>query len=228
VQGGIDFLCIDTDDGVFPDTIHFIKRVKDRHEGLDILAGSVWSYRQAKALLDAGADGLRVGHCEKSDASSLYEICKLARDEPYQVPVLADCQARDTSKVLKALCLGACTVSLDGLLRGAEEAPGDHFYLEGARMRLAHADREGTQQLVRVGAQRAAVVRGPVKGLLPRMIEGLKVGFRELAVASLTDVPAALASGTLRLERQLRQDGPQAIGHPPLQRVAVSTLHCRW
>jgi len=225
IDAGVDLVSVDTEDGVFPDTIHFIKRVKDNNEDLDILAGPVKSCRQAKALCDSGIDGLRVGGAGPAEATALYEIARFVH-ENYDIPVLADGEACDVSGMLKALCLGAVAITLHTTLEGTEEAPGDHYYHDGVRVKLRHGQpRPQGPALVEMGTARTAVISGSVQTLIRHLLQGVEVGMQELGIRSLADVPAALADGELRLERQMPREFPE---HPLLQRIAVSGLHEHW
>ncbi|CAD7956987.1 unnamed protein product [Amoebophrya sp. A25] len=147
VQAGADILCLDSDQGDSQGQIDFLKKIKKLYPGIDLIAGNVVSCRQAKALLDAGADALKVGMGAGSSAitgdvaavgrpqaTAVYSVAKYARDH-YGIPVLADGGVGNSGQMMKALSLGASAVVCGSLLAGTEEAPGDYFYHNGLRVK---------------------------------------------------------------------------------------------
>eukprot|EP00392_Amoebophrya_sp_AT5.2_P003204 g3209.t1 len=158
VQAGADVLCLDSDQGDSQGQVDFLKKAKKLFPGIDIIAGNVVSCRQAKALLDAGADALKVGMGAGSlaitgdvaaigrpQATAVYAVAKYAR-ENYGIPILADGGVANSGQMMKALCMGASAVVCGSMLAGTEEAPGEYFYHNGLRVKAFRGLRSGPGQ----------------------------------------------------------------------------------
>jgi len=148
IEAGADAIVVDSSQGDSVVQIDFLKRLKKDFPNIDVVCGNVVTPRQAKALLDAGADGLRVGMgC--SSLSSGREVCAVGRPqgsavyhvarfaaEGYGVPVIADGGCTGSSHIAMALTLGASTVMCGSLLAGTSESPGEAFFHDGMRLKL--------------------------------------------------------------------------------------------
>jgi len=231
VDAGVDLFCLDTDEGVFPDTVHFVKRVKDQYEGIDVLAGRIKSCRQAKDLCDAGVDGISVGFSGNSgtaSASMLWEIARFVKTDYPGVPVIADfgTEINNNGRLLKAFCLGASAVAFDGFLENTEEAPGDHIYRDGIRVKLRHSKATGGAQLAGLAMASAVVSKGNARGIVQHALDSVKRGMQDLCIKDLLEVHHMLNdSSELRMERMMHRED---VERPRLHRVSVSGLHNRW
>jgi len=240
IEAGADILYLDVDDGVTNTAVDIITKLKEQHSSdVDVLVGRISSVKQAELCLNAGADGLRVGcfACGgAAEATGLYEIARYARLN-YGVPVCAD-EVSSASQMFKALCLGAAAVSMTGILARCEEAPGDHFYRKGVRVRLHPHEVLGKpravggmgiigEPLIKKGIAGAPVDRGSVRTLVPHFARNLEKGLRDLCLHSITEVHTALWNGELRMERQLAQTRPREE-HLKVVRLAGSGLNNRW
>eukprot|EP00930_Biecheleria_cincta_P025569 TRINITY_DN18193_c0_g1_i2.p1 TRINITY_DN18193_c0_g1~~TRINITY_DN18193_c0_g1_i2.p1 ORF type:complete len:505 (+),score=96.84 TRINITY_DN18193_c0_g1_i2:25-1539(+) len=223
VNAGADVLCLDTEDGVTDHTVAFLRWLKENFVGVDIIAGRVNGCREAEALCEAGADAIRVGAAFGAEATAIFEISRHLRKN-YGVPVIADTNLRNSGQILKAFALGAASVCLDELLEGCEEAPGDHIYRDGVRYKLGRSPNGPAP--VEMGLAGTAVVRGSARTLVPFLLEKVRRGFQELGLMTIHDVPKALDTGLLLMERQL----PLAPAHfaeiPKRYPVLAGSLHC--
>lgn len=145
IEAGIDFLIVDTAHGHSRAVIDMVRLLK-RQSGIDIVGGNVATRAGAQALVDAGADGIKVGVGPGSicttrvvagvgvpQISAIYEASLAAL--PAGVPLIGDGGVQYSGDIAKALVAGADTVMLGSLLAGCEEAPGDVVFVNGKQFK---------------------------------------------------------------------------------------------
>ncbi len=134
VDAGVDVLIVDSAHGHSKKVIETVMYIKS-HFNLDVIAGNIATDEGAKALIEAGADGLRVGMGPGAICSTriisgmgvpqltaLFETTQVAR--PHGIPVIADGGIIRSGDIVKALAAGASTVMFGRLLAATEESPG--------------------------------------------------------------------------------------------------------
>ncbi len=145
IEAGADALVVDTAHGHTKGVIMTVKRIKARF-GISVVAGNVATADGARALIDAGADTLKVGMGPGSICTTrvisgagmpqitavweCYKVCKVAG-----VPVIADGGIQYSGDIAKAIAAGADTVMLGSLLAGVDESPGEIILYQGERFK---------------------------------------------------------------------------------------------
>lgn len=145
VEAGADVLVVDTAHGHSANVVEMLARLKRRWDG-DVIAGNIATAEAAEALIDAGADAIKVGIgpgaiCTTRvvagvgvpQVTAIYDCAGAA--EPHGVPVIGDGGLSSSGDVAKAIAAGADTVMTGGLLAGTDEAPGEVILVGGERFK---------------------------------------------------------------------------------------------
>ena len=135
VNAGVDVVVIDTADGFKKYYLDTLSQVKNRYPQLQVIAGNIATYDAARALIERGADGLRVGMgpgaiCTTRiitgmgvpQITAIQETVKAAKRK--KIPVIADGGIKYSGDMVKALAIGASCVMMGSYFASAEEAPG--------------------------------------------------------------------------------------------------------
>lgn len=228
VGAGVDVLLIDSAQGYSVYQIEMLKYIKKHHPEVDVIAGNVVTMAQSKALIDAGADGLRVGMgpgsiCITQDmmavgrpqASAVFHCARFARD--FGVPVIADGGIQGIGHIAKALSAGAGAIMAGYLLAGTSEAPGEYFYENGMRVKryrgMASIEamsagggkrylNEDDNVTVPQGVSGTVLDRGSLVDYVPYLMKGLQQGFQDMGYHDVDALRADLYSGKLRFEHR--------------------------
>jgi IMP dehydrogenase len=205
IKAGVDVVSIDTAHGHSLGVINALKGVKSQFPNLDVLVGNIATGEAARALAEAGADGVKVGVGPGSicttriiagigmpQLTAVYEAAKAL--EGTEVPVIADGGIRYSGDVVKAIAAGANTVMIGSLLAGTDEAPGEEILYEGRRfksyrgMGSVEAMEDGSKdryfqdaeddikKLVPEGIVGRVPYKGKVAEIIYQLVGGLKAG----------------------------------------------------
>ena len=201
IEAGCDCIVIDTAHGHNTDVARAVERVKSLSNSAQVVAGNVATADAAKALVDAGADAIKVGIGPGSICTTriiagvgvpqLTAILDAARAAD-GIPVIADGGIRTSGDIAKALAAGASTVMVGSLLAGTDEAPGEIFLYQGrsyksyrgmgsvGAMARGSADRYFQQdikdhlKLVPEGIEGQVPYKGPAREIIHQLVGGVK------------------------------------------------------
>jgi IMP dehydrogenase len=145
VDAGVDVLVVDTAHGHQRGVIEMVRRLKADTE-VDVIGGNIATRAGAQALVDAGADAIKVGVGPGSicttrvvagvgvpQITAIYEASRAAK--PAGVPVIGDGGLQHSGDIAKAIVAGADTVMLGSLLAGVEESPGELIFINGKQFK---------------------------------------------------------------------------------------------
>ncbi len=182
VDKGVDVVVIDTAHGHTAGVINTIRRIKAIYKDIPVIAGNVVTEEGTQALIDAGADAIKVGVGAGSicttriisgtgmpQLSAVYRCAKVAR--PKGIPVIADGGIKYSGDIVKAIVAGADTVMLGSLLAGLEESPGESILYSGRQFK-SYRGMGSLGALQGFGKDRYGTAQGGGK-LVPEGVEGM-------------------------------------------------------
>jgi IMP dehydrogenase len=203
VDAGVDVVVIDTAHGHSAQVSAAVKRLKRETNRVQIVAGNIATYDGARALIDAGADGIKVGIGPGSicttrivagvgvpQLTAIADAVRAAKDS--NTPVIADGGIKYSGDLAKAIAVGASTVMLGSMFAGSEEAPGEVFLYQGrtykayrgmgsvGAMARGSADRyfqkevSEAHKLVPEGIEGQTPFKGPVAPVIHQLVGGLR------------------------------------------------------
>lgn len=214
-----DLIVVDTAHGHSERVAEAVTRIKKLSNRAQVVAGNVATAEAARALIDAGADAIKVGIGPGSICTTrvvagvgvpqLTAVMDTAEAAArLGIPVIADGGLRTSGDVAKALAAGAAAVMVGSLLAGTEEAPGETFLWQGrtyksyrgmgsvAAMARGSADRYFQQdikdqlKLVPEGIEGQVPFKGPATAVLHQLVGGVKAAMGYTGSATLADFRA--------------------------------------
>ena len=219
IDAGVDLVVVDTAHGHSQLVLDQVARIKRHSNAVQVMAGNVATADGTKALIDAGADAIKVGIGPGSicttrivagvgvpQFTALLESVDVARKA--DVPVISDGGIRYSGDLAKALAAGADCVMLGSLLAGTDESPGEVFLYQGrsykayrgmgsiSAMARGSADRyfqqeiKDTLKLVPEGIEGQVPYKGPAGSVLHQLIGGLRASMGYTGAPTIPDFQA--------------------------------------
>ncbi|KKI17605.1 MULTISPECIES: IMP dehydrogenase [Sphingomonas] len=217
VDAECDLVVIDTAHGHNRDVARAVERVKKLSNSVQVVAGNVATAEATRSLIDAGADGIKVGIGPGSicttrvvagvgvpQLTAVMDCAEAARGSG--VPVIADGGLRTSGDLAKALAAGAATCMVGSLLAGTEEAPGETFLYQGrayksyrgmgsvGAMGRGSADRyfqgdiKDQLKLVPEGIEGQVPFKGPARDVIHQLVGGIKAAMGYTGAATITEL----------------------------------------
>lgn len=214
-DAGVDVVVIDTAHGHSIQVARAVERVKRESNRIQVVAGNVATYDAARALIDAGADAVKVGIGPGSicttrivagvgvpQLTAIMEAVRASRESG--VPVIADGGIKYSGDLAKAIAAGASVAMMGSMFAGTDESPGEVFLYQGrsyksyrgmgsvGAMGAGSADRYfqkevETQKLVPEGIEGQTPYKGPISPVLHQMVGGLRAAMGYVGAATIAD-----------------------------------------
>ena len=228
VNAGLDVVVIDSAQGYSVWQIDLIKYIKHTYPNLEVIAGNIVTSEQAKSLIDAGADALRIGMgpgsicitqetmaVGRAQATAVYRTSLVAKE--HGVTIIADGGISDIGYLIKALAAGANVGMMGSMFAGTSESPGEYYYKDGIRvkkyrgmasfeaMKMGGNKRYFTDEgdiKVAQGVSGNVVDKGSVVDFIPYITQGLRLGLQDAGCPSIADLHKKLYNGELRFEER--------------------------
>jgi IMP dehydrogenase len=217
VDAGVDLVVIDTAHGHSQKVLDAVARVKRLSNDVQVVAGNIATAAGAKALIDAGADAIKVGIGPGSicttrivagvgvpQLSAILEAASVAARQ--DIPVIADGGVKFSGDLAKAIAGGADCVMIGSLLAGTDESPGEVFLYQGRSYkayrgmgsmgamargsadRYFQADIKDTMKLVPEGVEGQVPYKGPVGAVIHQLAGGLKAAMGYVGAKSIEEL----------------------------------------
>ncbi len=212
IDAQVDVLVLDSAHGHSQNIINCVKKVKAAFPDIPVIAGNIATAAAAEALIEAGADCVKVGIGPGSicttrivagigvpQITAVYDVACVA--QKYGIPVIADGGIKYSGDIVKALAAGANVVMLGSLLAGCEEAPGEMEIYQGrsfkvyrgmgsiAAMQKGSKDRyfqTGSKKLVPEGVEGRVPYKGAVSDTIFQLCGGIRAG---MGYCGAKDIP---------------------------------------
>ena len=202
VEAGVDVLGLDSAHGHTQNVLETVKRIKALYPDVQLIAGNVATAEGTRALIEAGADCVKVGIGPGSicttrvvagigvpQITAIYDAARVAAE--YGVPIIADGGVKFSGDIVKAIAAGGNVVMIGSLLAGCEESPGETEIYQGrqfktyrgmgslAAMNHGSKDRyfqENNKKLVPEGVEGRVPYKGTTSDTIYQLMGGLRAG----------------------------------------------------
>ncbi len=202
VEAGADVLCLDSAHGHSRNILECVMRIKALYPDVQLVAGNVATAEGTRALIEAGADCVKIGIGPGSicttrvvagigvpQVTAVFDAAQVAAE--YGVPIIADGGIKYSGDIAKAIAAGGNVVMLGSLLAGCEESPGDTEVYQGRQFKVYRGmgslgamakgskDRyfqQDNKKLVPEGVEGRVPYKGPVSETIYQMMGGLRSG----------------------------------------------------
>ena len=202
VNAGVDVVALDSAHGHSLNIINKVKEIKTAFPDLQVIAGNIATAEAAKALIEAGADCIKVGIGPGSicttrvvagigvpQITAIYDVYQEAKK--HGIPVIADGGIKYSGDCVKAIAAGADVIMMGSLLAGCDESPGEFEIYQGRRFKVYRGmgslaamekgskDRyfqTGSKKLVPEGVEGRVPYKGPLSDTIFQLIGGLRSG----------------------------------------------------
>ena len=219
-KASVDAIVIDTAHGHTKGVIEVLNKVKTTFPKIDIIVGNIATKEAAKAIIDAGADAVKVGIGPGSicttrviagigvpQLTAVMDVSQVCIES--DIPLIADGGVRYSGDIVKALVAGASTVMLGSIIAGVEEAPGQTIIYEGRKFksyrgmgsidamqsgskdRYFQSDELDVKKLVPEGIVGRVAYKGTLSEVIHQMTGGLRADMGYTGSASISDLSNA-------------------------------------
>ncbi len=217
IDAGVDVIVVDTAHGHSQGVLDRVKWIKKNYPKTDVIGGNIATADAAKALVDVGADGVKVGIGPGSicttrivagvgvpQITAIHNVAEALKNK--KIPLIADGGIRYSGDVSKALAAGAYTVMLGSMFAGTEEAPGEVELFQGrsyksyrgmgsiGAMQQGSKDRyfqdseDNAEKLVPEGIEGRVPYKGSVKNVIHQLMGGLRASMGYVGVKTIKDM----------------------------------------
>ncbi len=214
VDAGVDVVVLDSAHGHSKNIINKVKEIKAAFPDLPVIAGNIATGEAAEALIQAGADCVKVGIGPGSicttrvvagigvpQVTAVYDVSCVAKK--YGIPVIADGGIKYSGDIVKAIAAGGDVIMLGSLLAGCDESPGEFEIFQGRRfkvyrgmgsiaaMECGSKDRyfqTGSKKLVPEGVEGRVPYKGPVSDTVFQLLGGIRSGMGYCGTKTIPDL----------------------------------------
>ena len=214
VAAKVDIIVVDTAHGHSKGVLDAVRKIKQAYPAIELIAGNIATALATNALIEAGADAVKVGMGPGSicttrviagigvpQITAIYNCSQAAK--PFGVPVIADGGIKYSGDITKAIAAGGNVVMIGSLLAGTEESPGETVIFQGrsfkeyrgmgslSAMALGSKDRyfqENAEKLVPEGIEGRVPFKGAVADTVYQLLGGLRAGMGYCGVKNIDEL----------------------------------------